>query len=129
MLEDFDPDRDKLSGRAARECAPCADECRLKPPYASKTAPAPVIGSMKMKRSSVASRPRNSETKKLAGGSHHLPQASKTHRTRYGRLTVVASPLAEIVNTPDVVLDVSAYALQPEGGAGTVDMNGPATWF
>jgi len=25
MLEDFYPDRDKLSGRAARECAPSAD--------------------------------------------------------------------------------------------------------
>jgi len=57
------------------------------------------------------------------------PQVSETSRARYGRLTVVASPLAEIVNTPDVVLDVSEYALQPEGGAGTVDMNGPATWF
>jgi hypothetical protein len=53
----------------------------------------------------------------------------RTSRTRYGRLTVVASPLAEIVNTPDVVFDVSAYALQPDGGAGTVAMNGPATWF
>jgi hypothetical protein len=57
------------------------------------------------------------------------PSVRDARRTRYGRLTVVASPLAEIVNTPDVVLDVSAYALQPEGGAGTVDMNGPATWF
>ena len=41
---------------------------------------------------------------------------------------MVLSPLLEIVNTPVVVSEVKVYAAQPEGGGGTWDMNGPATW-
>ena len=43
---------------------------------------------------------------------------------RYGRLTVVPSPLAETVNTPVLVLEARAYAVQPEGDAGTLAMKG-----
>jgi hypothetical protein len=58
---------------------------------------------------------------RAAGGDDRLPQPSETRGLRNGRLTVVASPLAEIANTPDVVFDVSEYALQPDGGLGLRD--------
>ena len=45
---------------------------------------------------------------------------------RYGKLTVVASPLLLMVNTPVAVLAVYVYADQPDGGFGTDAMNGPA---
>jgi hypothetical protein len=62
---------------------------------------------------------------KARGEAMRLPSACKA---RYGRLTVVLSPLAVITNTPVAVVEFSAYALQPDGGAGVFDMNGPATW-
>ena len=43
---------------------------------------------------------------------------------RYGRLTVVLSPLLVMVNVPDAVLEYP-YAPQPAGPAGTEAMNGP----
>ena len=43
--------------------------------------------------------------------------------------TILTSPFTEIVNTPVNVSDVSAYGFEPDGGAQTVDMNGPETWF
>ena len=59
-----------------------------------------------------------------------MPPPTRTPAaSRYGRVTVVPSPLLEIENTPVAVLAVSVYAAQPEGGAGTLAMNGPATWF
>jgi hypothetical protein len=41
----------------------------------------------------------------------------------------VLSPLLEIVNTPVAVSELRLYAAQPDGGAGTLAMKGPATWF
>jgi hypothetical protein len=43
-------------------------------------------------------------------------------------VTVVLSPLLVIVNTPVALFGVYEYAAQPDGGAGTDAMNGPATW-
>src|SRR5262249_60543354 len=49
--------------------------------------------------------------------------------TRYGRLTVVLSPTAEITKVPDAVSLAKAYGLvQPAGGSGIFAMNGPAGW-
>jgi hypothetical protein len=44
---------------------------------------------------------------------------------RYGRLTVVESPEAEIVNVPAAV-ELYPYAVQPAGCAGVEAMKGPA---
>ena len=48
---------------------------------------------------------------------------------RYGRLTVVPSPVAETLKVPAALLGVYEYACQPVGGAGIEAMNGPAVWF
>jgi hypothetical protein len=47
------------------------------------------------------------------------------HEGRYGRLTVVESPDAEIENAPAAV-ELYPYAVQPAGAAGVEAMNGPA---
>src|SRR5258705_3864277 len=50
-----------------------------------------------------------------------------TTLTRYGSLTLVLSPVAEITKVPAAVSLVKAYAaLQPAGGGGKIPMNGPA---
>jgi hypothetical protein len=46
---------------------------------------------------------------------------------RYGRETVVESPVAEMLNVPVAVEAMYAYGdLQPAGRGGTFAMNGPA---
>jgi hypothetical protein len=93
-------------------------------PPRTATAPADQIDTGRLTKSVTTSdRPQTSGEAMCA--SPDVPSLDQ----RQGRLTVVASPAEEIVNTPVVVSDVRAYALQPDGGAGTVDMNGPATWF
>ena len=48
---------------------------------------------------------------------------------RYGRLTLVPSPVAEMLKVPAALLGAYEYACQPVGGFGTLAMNGPAVWF
>jgi hypothetical protein len=48
---------------------------------------------------------------------------------RYGRLTLVPSPVAEMLKVPAVLFGAYEYACQPVGGAGIDAMNGPAVWF
>src|SRR5882672_6433577 len=62
------------------------------------------------------------------GEARDLPVGDAS-RNRYGRETVVPSPVAEITNVPDEVLPAYAYGVvQPAGVAGIVAMNGPAVW-
>ena len=46
-------------------------------------------------------------------------------RKRHGGAVAAAAD----VNVPTAVFDVYVYVAQPDGGAGTEAMNGPATWF
>src|SRR2546426_11512916 len=49
---------------------------------------------------------------------------------RYGKRTVVLSPIAEITKVPDAVSLANAYGLvHPAGGLGICAMNGPADWL
>ncbi len=59
-------------------------------------------------------------------GSDPLPVA---RCVRYGRLTLVPSPVAEMLKVPAVLFGAYEYACQPVGGAGIDAMNGPADWF
>jgi hypothetical protein len=47
-------------------------------------------------------------------------------KIRYGRLTVVPSPDAEMLKVPAALLGEYWYCCQPVGGLGIEAMNGPA---
>ena len=67
--------------------------------------------------------------KNNARGRFAPPRAWCGCEFRYGRLTVVPSPDAEMLKVPPAVLAEYAYGVvQPVGGVGIVAMNGPAVW-